>query len=68
MIDKNSLQYPAYIQECELMRDEMLKKMEALEEKLKLEHFRGKDHPETSALDSEFSLRLKEIQKKYGFL
>ena len=67
MVDKTAPQYPAYIAECHLLGDELSAQWGRIIERRQRAGDRGMDNQETSDLHHEFSIRLKEIQKKYGF-
>ena len=68
MIDKNSPKYPEYMKECHALTAELEKKEKEIFARLKEEGgFFGLDGSGFGELDREISVKLKTIQKKYGF-
>ena len=65
MIDKNSPKYANYIREAKALLDEYEQKMDALRPPA---DYRGLDGWDTAELSRECHRKLREIQKKYGFL
>ena len=65
VVDKDSPKYPDYMQEAKALFEEYEKKMEALRPPAS---YRGLDGWDTSELSRECHRKLKELQKKYGFL
>lgn len=68
MIDKNSKNYPVYVEECKKMADDYDKKFDELFERQRIENrARGRDDGETSMLVTQRAEELKAIQRKYGY-
>ena len=71
-VDVNDPKFPEYIAECEILGEWFIAEEKLLDEEDEKEYpgWKGLDHPnggKRKALTKEFTKRLKDLQKKYGF-